>query len=197
MLRWGRFAVAYAVLGVVASVIALVWRNGTPLIHPEPWLQLGPRVSHTYSLLLGIAFGGLVVISTRPMVARFSWAKHLHQTLRPIARSISSTGIFVLAVLSAIGEELLFRGLLAPWIGLLPQALLFGVVHQVPGRSRWVWVTWASLIGLALGAMFELTGSLVGPLVAHALINGLNLLYLKRHDPEPQHRLGGLLSQRS
>jgi membrane protease YdiL (CAAX protease family) len=102
-----------------------------------------------------------------------------------------------LAALSAIGEELLFRGLLEPWLGLVPQALLFGIVHQIPGRSRWVWVTWATVIGLALGAMFELTGSLAGPLAAHALINGCNLLYLKRHDPEPQHRLGGLLGQRS
>ena len=51
-------------------------------------------------------------------------------------------------------------------------------------------------IGLLLGAMFQLTGSLVGPLAAHALINALNLLYLKRHDPKPPRRaLGGLLGQ--
>src|SRR5215470_4181707 len=103
MLRWGRFAVAYGVLGVVASVIAVVWRDGSPLVHPTPWLALSPRVSHTYSLLLGLAFGGLVVLSTRPLVARFSWAKHLHQTLRPIARSMTTTGILFLAVLSAVG----------------------------------------------------------------------------------------------
>ena len=46
--------------------------------------------------------------------------------------------------------------------------------------------------------LFALTGSLIGPIAAHALINGLNLLYLKSHDPEPQRRsLGGLLGQRS
>jgi hypothetical protein len=46
--------------------------------------------------------------------------------------------------------------------------------------------------------MFQLTGSLVGPLVAHALVNFLNLSYLKHHDPSPQRRaLGGLLGQRS
>jgi hypothetical protein len=39
------------------------------------------------------------------------------------------------------------------------------------------------LVGLALGAMYELTGSLLGPLAAHALVNGLNLSFLKRHDP--------------
>ena len=127
-----------------------------------------------------------------------SWARALHRQLRPIAASISLPGIAVLAVLSAVGEELFFRGLLQPWIGLVPQALLFGLAHQLPGVSRWVWVAWATLVGLALGAMFQLTGSLAGPLAAHALINGLNLAYLKRYDPEPQRRsLGGLLGLRS
>jgi hypothetical protein len=52
-------------------------------------------------------------------------------------------------------------------------------------------------MGLMLGAMFQLTGSLVGPLVAHALINGFNLQYLREHDPEPPRRsLGGLLGDK-
>jgi membrane protease YdiL (CAAX protease family) len=196
-LRWGRYAVAYAVLGVAAAVMAIIWRDGTPLVHPHAWLVLESRVSHTYSLLLGAAFAALVVVSTRPLVTRFAWARNLHRELRPFAASISTTGIVVLALLSAFGEELVFRGLLQPWLGLFPQALLFGLVHYLPGSSRWVWAAWAMLVGLALGAIFQLTGSLVGPLVAHALINGVNLMYLKRHDPAPQRRLGGLLGQRS
>ncbi len=197
MIRWGRFAAAYAFLGVCAAVIAVVWR-GSPFVYPSPWLDLGAPASHAYSLALGLAFGALVVLGTRVLVPRFAWARDLHQELRPIARGISGTGIIVVAILSALGEELLFRGVLQPWLGLVPQALLFGVMHQVRGRSRWVWVGWATLVGLALGAIFELTGSLVGPLVAHAVINGLNLMYLKTHDPEPPRRsLGGLLGQRS
>jgi membrane protease YdiL (CAAX protease family) len=89
-----------------------------------------------------------------------------------------------------------FRALLQPWLGLVPQAVIFGLVHQVPGKSRWVWVAWATVMGLALGAIFAGTGSLVGPLIAHAVINGFNLQYLKSHDPQPQRRtLGGLLGE--
>jgi uncharacterized protein len=197
MIRWGRFAAAYALLGIASSSIALVWGKGSPLGHPDPWLHLTALDGHGYSLAVGLAFSALIVVTTRALVPRISWARALHRQLRPIATGISFTGIAVLAVLSAIGEELFFRGLLQPWIGLIPQALLFGFLHQVPGQSRWVWVTWATLVGLALGAMFALTGSLVGPLVAHAIINGLNLSYLKQHDPDPQPRsLGGLLSLR-
>jgi membrane protease YdiL (CAAX protease family) len=53
-------------------------------------------------------------------------------------------------------------------------------------------------MGLALGAAFQLTGSLLGPLLAHAVINGFNLHYLKTHDPTSRPKpLGGLLGERS
>ena len=196
MIRWGRFAAAYALLAVFASVVGGFF-HGSAMVHSEPWLLLDARASHTYSLIFGAAFGGLIVVSTRVMVARFSWARNLHRELRPIARGMSLTGIACLALMSALGEELLFRGLLQPWLGVVGQAVLFGLAHQIRGPSRWVWVAWATLVGLALGAMFQLTGSLVGPIVAHAVVNCLNLLYLKTHDPEPKPRaLGGLLGER-
>jgi membrane protease YdiL (CAAX protease family) len=106
---------------------------------------------------------------------------------------LSSLGVVGLALLSAVGEELLFRGVLQPGIGLLGQAALFGLLHQMPGPSRWVWSLWATLVGLLLGAAFELTGTLTGPIVAHALVNGLNLSYLKQTDLVPERALGGLL----
>lgn len=197
MTRWGRFAAAYALLGALAAAIATWWRHGSPLSHPDPWLPYEPVASHAYSALLGITFGLGLAVSTRLVVPRFRWAGRLHAELRPLAAELSGTGIAVLAVLSSLGEELVFRGLLQPSIGLWAQGLLFGLLHQTRGRSRWVWVSWATLVGLLLGAMFQLTGSLIGPLLAHALVNFLNLLYLKSHDPTPQRRaLGGLLGQR-
>ena len=195
MLRWG--AAAYFVTGVLSAAIAWLWRSGSPFEHPEPWLILSPEARHVYSLLLGSTFGALVAVLTRIAVQHFRWAQKLHREFRPIARSLSASGIAVLALSSAVGEELLFRGLLQPFLGLWLSAALFGFVHQMPGPSRWVWVTWATLVGLALGVIFQLTGSLAGCIAAHALINAINLIYLKSHDPEPPRRaLGGLLGQR-
>lgn len=197
MARWGRIAAAYALLTVMATTVALVWRDGSLLVHPEPWLELSVGAGHAYSLLSGLGVGGLVVVLTRIAVPRLAPLRNLHADLRPIAKHIPPVGIVVLAVLSSLGEEVLFRGLLQPWVGLLAQAALFGIVHFVPGRSRWVWVSWATAMGLVLGAMFQLSGSLLGPLAAHALINGVNLAYLRSHDPDPQRRsLGGLLDAR-
>lgn len=184
MIRWGRLAGAYIVLGVVA--LALVWsRGGSPLLHPAPRWALTTNMAHAWSLGFGVTFGVLLVIGSRFSVHRYVWARRLHSELRPFASGLSGTGLVVLALLSSVGEELLFRSLMQPWMGLFPQALLFGLVHQLPGPSRWVWASWAFVVGLVLGAMFEWTGSLLGPIAAHALVNALNLDYLKRHDPDP------------
>ena len=194
-MRWGRVAAAYLLLGLLAFVIIVTVRNASPMVHPRPWLALPARASHTYSLMVGLAFGALIVVLTRFAVARFAWARSLHGALRPLARGMSTPVIVLLAVLSAFAEELLFRGLLQPWIGVVPQAVIFGVAHYIPGPSRWVWAGWAAVVGLALGGMFQLSGSLLGPVVAHAVINGLNLSYLRAHDPQARRELGGLLGQ--
>lgn len=190
MIRWGRFAGAYALMGAVA--LALIWARGTPLLSPSPtsamsswpWLSaLDGGSGHLSSLCGGLIFGLIVVAVSRLTVQRFDWARRLHHELRPFALSLDATGIVVLALLSALGEELLFRGLLQPWMGLWPQAIVFGLVHQMPGPSRWIWVSWAFVVGVALGALYEVTGSLLGPIAAHALVNGLNLHFLKHHAP--------------
>lgn len=199
MLRWGRVAIAYLAASASAVAVSAIWRGSSPFVYSEPWLVLPSALSHVYSVVIGLVLGGLVAFSTRIFVTRYAWARNLHQELRPVARDLSSLGIVAVAAFSALGEELWFRGLLQPWIGLWLQALVFGIVHsQLRGPSRWAWVIWAMIMGLSFGATFALTGSLAGPIVAHALINCLNLAYLKSHDPEPRRRvLGGLLGQRS
>lgn len=198
MFRWGRASVAYAVIAIGALALAHGFERGSLLVYREPWLPLAGVEAHAFSLLLGAAFAAAIVIGTRVLVQHAAWAKNLHRDLRPMTVGLDGTGILMIAALSALAEELVFRGLLLPWLGVLPQALVFGVVHaQLSGPSRWVWVTWASVVGLALGVMFVLTGSLLGALLAHALINALNLAYLKSHDTAPPpSTLGGLLGAR-
>jgi uncharacterized protein len=191
MLRWG--ALAYALLSVAVVGVSWFWFGRAPFSHPEPWLALSTPVAQAYSVLLGAALGGVLVFSSRFSVGRFRWAQRLHQEFRPVARQLSTSGVIAIALFSALGEELLFRGVLQPWLGLFGQAALFGLLHQMPGPSRWVWSLWAMLVGVLLGVAFELTGTLTGPIVAHALVNALNLSYLKQHELAPEHALGGLL----
>ncbi len=154
-------------------------RDGPPWAHPQPLLNLAPAVAVTLSTSLGVAFASAIVLATRVAVVRFGWARRLHAELRPIALDLGLGEVLLVAGLSSLGEELLFRGLLTPTIGVVASAVLFGVAHQTRGKSRWVWALWATGVGLVLGAIFAATGSLVGPLVAHAIINAVNLTYLR------------------
>jgi membrane protease YdiL (CAAX protease family) len=177
-----RVAGAYGLLALLATVLAFVLRDGLPWEHPAPWLPLRGPSALALSLLLGVAIASGVIFATRMTVPRFAWARRLHNELRPVARDLSLGHILALAGLSSLGEELLFRGVLVPLLGVLAAGVVFGLVHQMRGPSRWVWVGWAAGVGVALGAVFALTGSLVGPLVAHAVINAVNLTFLRDHD---------------
>jgi membrane protease YdiL (CAAX protease family) len=118
-------------------------------------------------------------------------------------RDAGDATLLVLAVASALGEELLFRGLLVPAVGVVASSIVFGALHQIGGRARWAWMGWATVMGLLFGTVFAATGSLAGPLVAHLAINHSNLRFLRdAADPDAspartgrvkQAVLGGLL----
>jgi len=175
-------AVAYVVAAVVTLAGVHLYSGRVLWLHPSPsayapWLR-GAAASG----LLGAVFALFVVAVTRVAVPRLSWARQLHETLHPLARDLSRGQIVVLALCSGVAEELVFRGWLQPLIGFWLASLLFGFVHQLPGPSRWIWVAWATSAGLALGLIFEVTGHLLGPAIAHVTINGINLHYLRSFD---------------
>jgi membrane protease YdiL (CAAX protease family) len=178
-----RAGLVYAVMAAVAVAIALGLRDGPAWEHPAPWLALRKPVGIALSAVLGLALAALVIGATRIVVVRFEWGRRLHRDLRPMARDLSLGHILLLAGLSSLGEELLFRGLLTPAIGVVMGGALFGLAHQISGPSRWVWVGWAAVIGMGLGSVFAATGSLLGPLLAHAIMNAANLAFLRDNAP--------------
>lgn len=178
-----RAVVAYGSMSALAVTIALVLRDGPAWEHPSPWLALKKPAAIALSAAFGLVLAAIAIAGTRVVVARFEWGQRLHRDLRPMARDLSLGHILLLAGLSSLGEELLFRGLLTPAIGVVMSAALFGLAHQIAGPSRWVWVGWAMVTGLGLGAVFAATGWLLGPLLAHAVMNAVNLAYLRDHDP--------------
>jgi hypothetical protein len=84
----------------------------------------------------------------------------------------------VLALASGIAEEAFFRGALQPHVGLVAASVIFGAVHFVPRREFLPWTAFAIAAGFLLGWLFEHSGNLVAPVVAHATINAVNLWLL-------------------
>jgi hypothetical protein len=194
-LRWDLVALAYGVLALAGGGLSALFNGPNPLLHPAPAFALSSLERHGSSCAAGVALALLVIGSTRVTVRRWGWARRLHDELRVVAVGMRTPTVVLVALLSSLGEEMLFRSLLTPLTGVWLQALGFGLLHQVRGPSRWVWVGWATLVGLALGAIYWATGSLLGAILAHALINAVNLAYLRDHAAKPPGPPpGGLLA---
>lgn len=98
---------------------------------------------------------------------------------------------FSLGVLSGIGEELLFRGGLQPYLGLLATSMLFGLVHLGPGGKVNTWSLAAGIVGLLFGYVFQQTGNLLPGIIAHSTINFVSITmlhkeYIKQFSPKPE-----------
>jgi membrane protease YdiL (CAAX protease family) len=137
------------------------------------------------SPLLGLAIALIVVALTRWVTAHTVWAKTLHRDFRELLGPLTTKEMIILAAASSIGEELLFRGTLMPWIGVWPQAVAFALLHVGPGKRFLPWTASAFLLGVGLGYAAEETGNLGAPIAAHFAINLLNLRYIVRVDLEP------------
>lgn len=148
-----------------------------------------PMNMWVWSPLIGLGVAIAVVLASRLAVTRFEWARMLHRWFRSLLGPLTHGEILVIALASAIGEELLFRGALQPWLGLWAAAATFALVHIGPGFRYWPWTAVAFALGVGLGYMYERTGDLSGPIVAHFVINYLNLGFIRRHAiPEPTSR---------
>ena len=88
--------------------------------------------------------------------------------------------LVLLAVLSGVGEEALFRGALQPEIGIVAASLLFGALHVGPGRRYLLWTVWAVGAGFLFGVLYEWTDGILAPVIAHALHNAVTLLLWRR-----------------
>lgn len=98
--------------------------------------------------------------------------------LKPAFAGIGAREVVVISLAAGIGEELLFRGVLQPEIGLIPASLVFGMLHT-GGRGTFAFGCWVALMGAALGWLAAATGGLLAPIVAHALYDAVALAYIR------------------
>ena len=173
--------VVYGPLTVGAFVWA--WLAGQRLAWSldTSWLSAPYGVRLAVSIALGSALGLLVVAITPRLVERARWARALHVELKEIVAPLSSAEITLLALASGFAEELFFRGAMQPVWGLLTTSVIFGAVHVGPRRVFFAWAAWAFVMGVLLGLIFELTGVLWGPVLAHVWINQRNMTFIRRH----------------
>ena len=176
--------VRLAVAGEAGLVLLALGLGRVFGISPLAQLQPGWRpflwgVLATSPLLLA-----LIWILRRPSGPLRRLVDFVVRELGPVLAGRSAVELALLAALAGLGEELLFRGLiqtglarLAPGpLALLCASILFGLAHFATSTYAVV----AGMMGLYLGVLFMVQGSLLTPIVTHALYDLVALLFVAR-----------------
>ena len=98
--------------------------------------------------------------------------------VKPLFEHVQAWHIVLVSLLAGMAEELLFRGVLQPLVGLPVASAIFGMVH-VGGRGFLGYGVWAACIGALFGWLMVETGGLLAPIVAHAVYDALALAYVR------------------
>lgn len=174
-----------AVVGLVVMVIGDV-PLGPTIFGVTPGAEPPNVLVH---VLIG-AGAGLGVVFLTWLVRGLKPMQHLKDEFASVLGQQSSVAIAILAITSAVGEELLFRGALQPLIGFWPTAIIFGVLHGGHDPKLWGWAIFAVLAGILLGWLASYTGSLLAPILAHLTVNYWNLHALVADSPNRPQRSG-------
>jgi membrane protease YdiL (CAAX protease family) len=110
----------------------------------------------------------------------------LLRTLGPSLHRYGWRNLFILAAVAGVSEEILFRGVLQPWLeaswglsaGLLVSNLIFGLVHSVTP----LYSILATVVGIYLGLAMDIGGdrNLLTPIIIHTLYDFLAFVALMR-----------------
>jgi uncharacterized protein len=169
--------VAMAVTAIILFGVARLW-----LYFGD--FQLRPLNFTIWDLGFGMALGlGLTGLSA---IVYAMWATYRESAdfyLAMVLKPLSMPDMVWLGLLPGLSEELLFRGVMLPAIGLDPigivlSSLCFGVLHMTNVR-QWPYAMWAAMVGTILAFTMVETGNLFIPIVAHVTTNFISGLTWK------------------
>ncbi len=145
-------------------------------------IQLRPLRFTVADVGIGIALGlGLTGLSA---IVYAVWADYRSSAdiyLAMVLKPLELPDLIWLGVLPGLSEELLFRGVMLPAVGLDPigiilSSICFGVLHMT-NLQQWSYAVWATIVGMLLAFTMVETGNLLIPIVAHIttnLVSGLS-----------------------
>jgi uncharacterized protein len=187
VIRWGWIA---------AAVLLAFWLLAQ---RPADRLGLGLTVDVRFGIAAGIA---ITVIGLMAAQARAAARPAVAEQVRAAAESVlyllpatqaELRGFTWVGITAGIVEELIFRGYLmwvvasfAPmWVALLATSIAFGVGHLYQGAAG---IAKTGAVGLALGGLYWLSGSIWVPMFVHAMfdvLQGRMVHTALRHDTSP------------
>lgn len=167
-------------MGVTAIILLLI---------SKAWLYfdstaLLPFEFSAQALLIGAGIGvGITLVSGVVYQLWPAYRKSADMYLELVLKPLRWPDLLWLGLLPGLSEELLFRGVMLPaiglnWLGILVSGASFGVLH-LSGLQQWTYVVWATVIGIILAIGAVATGNLLVPVVAHIVTNLVSSLVWK------------------
>ncbi len=167
-------AVVYAAMGFVGFEICWWYHLNLPVlfsIEGVDWfLSLRIAVMATAFLLLG-------QLCLEEFVPSY---RRLKGTFAKIFRNLRSVDVVFLAFVSSVGEELLFRGAIQPFLGVWLTSVIFALLHMDPEGKFSVWTLWAFIAGLVMGYSVEITQHLWAAILIHFCVNLISIFRINR-----------------
>jgi membrane protease YdiL (CAAX protease family) len=152
----------------------------------SPFRELQPSLK---AVVWGIVATGPLLLGLAWMVRARTGAAHrlvnlVIEQLGTFLAERSNADLALLAAVAGISEEFLFRGVLQVGLArvlpvggaLLATSALFGLVHFA---SR-AYAVLAGVMGLYLGTLLLIQGTLLAPVITHALYDFVALVYVAR-----------------
>lgn len=134
-------------------------------------LRLPYALEAAIGLPLGLVLGAAIGLAILASPLRETIARGLVLWQR-LTASLGS--ILVVGLLAGVGEELLFRAALQPWLGIIVASLLFGLTHSGTARlnegvsvGKLAYVLGTMVAGYLLGILYVKVG-LLATISAHA-----------------------------
>ena len=100
------------------------------------------------------------------------------EVMQPMFGNLSVTEIIVISAVAGMGEELLFRGVLQPELGLFPASVIFGLAHMGGGGTL-AFGCWVMVMGGMLGILAIASEGLLAPIIAHAVYDAAAMSYIR------------------
>ncbi|MBD2344592.1 CPBP family intramembrane glutamic endopeptidase [Anabaena subtropica] len=173
--------VAMGVTAVLLWTVAKLWlRFGNLLLFEWHW--------YGRDFLLGLGVG--LIITVLSGLAYSLWKPYRRSAdyyLELVLKPLAWPDLIWLGLLPGLSEELLFRGVMLPALGLddfavIGSSFCFGILH-LSGPQQWPYVVWASIVGVILGYSALWSGNLLVPIVAHIMTNLVSSCFWKLQHP--------------
>jgi membrane protease YdiL (CAAX protease family) len=133
--------------------------------------------------VVGAVAGLLIVAGSWVFSTRTRAGRRLAADLGRMLDGIPAWGVPVMALAAGVAEEALFRGTLwslaegvaGPAAALATTSILFAGAHGLFSHRLRTWGLFALVTGLFIGLLRDRTGGLIGPVVAHVVIDAVNV----------------------